>query len=91
MTDFLPGFLDEEPVVAAQTLAAPAPVPTTTFAGHDPERPRVDHVASFQTRVHLFTRSLSKARRAEVAGRPRFRNQPYLRRADEFDPDDQLP
>lgn len=46
---------------------------------------------AFEQRVRLFTRTLSPTRRAEVAARSRFRNQPYLRRADEPDPDDAIP
>ena len=45
---------------------------------------------TFARRVRWFTRSLSPARRAEIGRRARFRNQPYLRRADEPD-DDFLP
>ncbi len=44
--------------------------------------------ATFQGR--LFLQSLSLARRAEIARRARFRNQPYLRRSDEPS-DDFLP
>ena len=45
---------------------------------------------AFHFRVQCFLRSLSPARRAEIAQRPRFRNQPWLRLADEPD-DDPLP
>ena len=45
---------------------------------------------AFAFRVRQFVRGLSPQRRVEIARRPRFRNQPYLRRHDEPD-DDQLP
>lgn len=42
-------------------------------------------------RACMFWRSLSPTRRAEITRRPRFRNQPYLRPANQPDPDDLLP
>lgn len=46
---------------------------------------------TFGQRVRCFVRSVPPARRAEIARRPRFRNQPYLRRADEPGFGDPLP
>jgi hypothetical protein len=45
--------------------------------------------SAFAFRAQMFARSLSPTRRAEIERRPRFRNQPWLRRANE--PDDFLP
>jgi hypothetical protein len=42
---------------------------------------------SFRFRVEQFARSLAPSRRRAIARRPRFRNQPYLRLADEPDAD----
>lgn len=45
----------------------------------------------FERRVQTFLQSLPAFQREEIARRQRFRNQPYLRRADQPDPSDFLP
>ena len=61
----------------------------------DLEEDEVDSIAavrmsSWDLRGRIFRGSLSPARIAEIARRPRFRNLPWLRRSDEPD-QDQLP
>lgn len=93
-TDFLPEFFDEEPADVT-LLPAPPPthkeIPAPEQREIEPDQPRADRGEAFRMKVRLFTCTLTRQRRAEVTRRSRFHSMPWLRRADEFDPDDQLP
>lgn len=89
-TNFLPG-LKSEPAkgIASTDTLCPAPVPIARVTGNPELYDR--RFDDFAARLRQFSRSLSPERRREIAHRPRFRNQPRLRRADEINLDDELP
>lgn len=53
-------------------------------------RSQIGRGATVSPHAAVFLAGLSPARRAEVASRPRFYRIPWLRRANEPDPDDTL-
>ena len=95
MTTFLPGFeLDDEQVLdAAEERPTIHPEQLGLREDRAGTAPNISahtfnmSAHTFSCRVTWFLRSLSPARRREIATRPRFYRLPWVRRADEPDAD----
>ena len=94
--DLLPGFGVESPAGKPAATARPVvgiPITPRPAAGVPRYRHSDGAVAfhAFALRAASFGRSMPPARRAAVVARPRFHSMPWLCRADDRQPDHDIP